>query len=319
MRCNRCGNPLDPRDTRCAVCGKVLVPLPPKKRPAPQRSGEQQNIKLPQLEKFTHTYNRDSARSHSFHTLTLLAAVAAVVLLVMVYSRVGALRTDMADLQQLTDSRLSALQQQDTPVAPPVEESTEAPTEMPTEAPVDTPAKPLGQQKMTADVTLFRHSDGIYTAASLEQGTADEEATCWVVTTKHKAHIQWTFGESGNRLELVISDGFDEATSELMLKVNWNSSGEILRSLSVKSCVWECRSAGSEWGAIPAEYLTVEEGSSKMNLTTDAVGLLLAQYDEMEVRCQVVLEHPDGGSVTMTADGMTVTRSGLVTFANKPG
>ena len=317
MRCNRCGNPLDPRDTRCAVCGKVLVPPTPKRPPA-KKSGESQNqnIKLPQLERFTHTYNRDAARSHSFHTLTLMSAAVVLVLLVLVYVRVGSLRDDLAELRQSTDSQFAALQQL------PAETPTEAPTEVEeTTVPAETtaPAKPLSKQKLKASVTFHRHGDGTYAAASMDLGTLEDEAMCWVVTSGHKSHVQWTLNGSGDRLELVATDAYTAAESKLDMNMTWSFSGDTFAQLMDNGCSWECRVSDGEWGAIPTEYVTVEGGNCTLTLTAEQLDLLLAQYDEMELRCQVVLEHPDGGSITVTADGLTVTRTGLVTFANKPG
>ena len=316
MRCNRCGNPLDPRDTRCAVCGKVLVPPTKKQRPPAQKSGETQHIKLPQLERFTHAYSRDAARSHSFHTATLVAAAVALVLLILVYMGVGDLKDAVADLRQSTDSQLAALQQ--TPAVIPTEDPAE---EEETEAPSETtaPAKPLSQQKLKANVSLHRHAHGTYAAASLNLGTFEDEAMCWVVTSAHETHVQWTLTNAGDRLELEIEDAYTAAESKLALTLNWSFSGDTFALLTDSACVWECRMSGGEWGAIPVEYVTVEGGTSTLTLAAEHLELLLAQYDEMELRCQVTLKHVDGGSVTITADGMTVADSGLVTFANKPG
>lgn len=314
MRCNRCGNPLDPRDTRCAVCGKVLVP-PTKKRPPAQKPGETQNIKLPQLDKFTHTYNRDAARSHSFHTLTLLAAAVVLVLLVLVYMGVGDLKDAVAQMHQSTDSQLAALQQN--LVVLPSEEPTE---EQATEPPVEeAPAKPLSRQNLKANVSLHRHGDGTYAAASMDLDTFEDEAMCWVVTGSHKTHVQWTLTNAGDRLELVVSDAYAAAESKLTMGMTWSFGGDTFALLMDSACSWECRMSGGEWGTIPEEYVVVESGTSTLTLTAEALDLLMAQYDEMELRCQFTLKHPDGGSVTVTADGMTVTREGLVTFANKPG
>ena len=317
MRCNRCGNPLDPRDTRCAVCGKVLVPPPTKKqRPPAQKSGETQHIKLPQLERFTHVYSRDAARSHSFHTATLVVAAIALVLLILVNMKVGDLKDAVSELRQSTDSQLAALQQ--IPVTTPTEDSTE---EEETEAPSDpaAPAKPLSQQRLKANVSLHRHAHGTYAAASLDLGTFEDKAMCWVVTNAHETHVQWTLSGSGDRLELLMADAFSAADSKLELKLTWSFSGDTFALLMDGACSWECRMSGGEWGAIPEEYVAVETGTSTLTLTAEAMDLLMAQYDEMELRCQVKMNHPDGGSVTMTADGLTVARSGLVTFANKPG
>ena len=314
MRCNRCGNPLDPRDTRCAVYGKVLVPPTKKQRPPAQKSGETQHIKLPQLERFTHAYSRDAARSHSFHTATLVVAAVALVLLILVNMKVGDLKDAVSELRQSTDSKLAALQQ--TPVTTP----TEAPVEDATEPPVATdPAKPLSQQRLKANVSLHRHAHGTYAAASQDLGTFEDEAKCWVVTNAHETHVQWTLTNAGDRLELQIVDAYTAAESKLDLKQNWSLSGDTFALLMDSACSWECRMSGGEWGAIPAEYVAVESGTSTLTLTAEALDLLMAQYDEMELRCQFTLKHPDGGSVTVTADGMTVTSEGLVTFANKPG
>ena len=316
MRCNRCGNPLDPRDTRCAVCGKTLTPPAPKKRPSAQKTGEHQNIKLPQLDKFTHAYNRDTARSNSFHTITLAAAAAALILLVLVYLGIGELKTAVADLHQFTDSKLTTLQEQAVAEPEPTEAATEAPVETPDDA---VPAKPLSRQALTADVTLHRHAHGTYAAASMDLGTFEDKAMCWVVTNAHETHVQWTLSGSGDRLELLMADAFSAADSKLELKLTWSFSGDTFALLMDGACSWECRMSGGEWGAIPEEYVAVETGTSTLTLTAEAMDLLMAQYDEMELRCQVKMNHPDGGSVTMTADGLTVARSGLVTFANKPG
>ena len=316
MRCNRCGNPLDPRDTRCAVCGKVLVPPTKKQRPPAQKPGETQHIKLPQLDKFTHIYNRDAARSHSFHTVTLVAAAAVLVLLILVYMGVGDLKDAVSDLRQSTDSQLAALQQ--VPAVLPTEDPTE---EEETEVPSDpaAPAKPLSQQRLKANVSLHRHAHGTYAAASLDLGTFEDEAMCWVVTGAHETHVQWTLTNAGDRLELQIADAFTAAESKLELKLSWSFGGDTFAQLTDTACVWECRMSGGEWGAIPAEAVTVEAGSSTLILTAESLDLLLAQYDEMELRCQFTLKHPDGGAITVTADGMAVTREGFVTFANKPG
>ena len=317
MRCNRCGNPLDPRDTRCAVCGKVLVPPPTKKqRPTAQKSGETQHIKLPQLERFTHAYSRDAARSHSFHTATLVVAAVALVLLILVNMKVGDLKDAVSELRQSTDSQLAALQQ--TPVVLPSEDSTE---EEETVAPSDptAPVKPLSQQRLKAKVSLHRHAHGTYAAASLNLGTFEDEALCWVVTNAHETHVQWTLAKAGDRLELEIEDAYTAAESKLALKLNWSLSGDTFALLMDSACSWECRMSGGEWGAIPEDYVVVESGTSTLTLTAENMDLLMAQYDEMELRCQFTLKHPDGGAVTVTADGMAVTREGLVTFANKPG
>ena len=315
MRCNRCGNPLDPRDTYCSVCGRTLPP-PRKPRPAPQKSASQKpsdsHIKLPQLDQFTYAYAKDADRSHRIRVLTLLAVIVCLVMTVLMFRNFKALTTAMEDLKTSTAAQIQALQQMPTNPAPTIQDTTEPD---PTDAPVQNP-QPLSRQRLKAALTLRRTDDRNYAIPTMELGTFDADPTTYVSTqwnsSQSRTEISWVVG-TGDQLDLLLEESYDTATSQLAVMAQWAFSGDTFGGYGDVLTTWECRtSKDSEWGAVPANCAQSAANSSVLTITADTMELLLAQYQEMELRCLVSLTHPDGGTMSITVDGVTVGRTGLM-------
>ena len=315
MRCNRCGNPLDPRDTRCSVCGRTLTP-PRRQRSSSQKTASQKpsesHIKLPQLDKFTYAYAQDADRSHRMHILTFLCVVVCVVLLVMVFRGTKALKTAVEDLKTTTTTQLQAIQQAPAPTAPQVEDSTQTETE-PT-APAQT-IQPLNRQRLKASLTLHRTKDRNYAVPAMDLGTFEGVPTTHVSTqwssNQSRTDISWTV--SGEQLDLLLEEKFSAEENTVSVTLQWAFGGETFGAYGDLLCTWECRtSAGSEWGAVPTDCIQTTGTGSALTLDMQNMDLLLAQYSEMELRCLVSLAHPAGGTMSVTVDGITLGRTGLV-------
>lgn len=318
MRCKRCGEQLEPMDTRCPVCGKAVAP----RRKAPAQRSNETHIRLPQLDKFTHAYGEDVARSRMLQLATIAAVLLALVLLVLVFAGVGELKSAVNDLKVTADAQLQAIQNQ--PKDPePTEGEPEVdtqPQEDPTEetqGQIDEPqpqALPLSRQTLAAELTLYRGNDGAYAAAWMELGDYEDRAQAWVSTTREgsrrETSVSWILEESGDRLDLTLSEryGGDDAAQ---LTLSWNARGETFRSMGNPVCIWEYRVVGDGWESLPAEYLNPIGGGCELAISADQLTLLMAQYSEMELRCQVSMTHPSGGTMNVLVDGISFDAEGL--------
>lgn len=320
MRCKRCGELLDPADSRCRVCGKTVNP-PRKKAPAQKPS--ETNIKLPQLDKFTHAYGRDAARSRTLQLATIAAVLAAIVLLIVVSVSIGDLKDAMGDLKRTADAQLQAIQNQPPvsqeqstqPQTDPLEDTTEDLTEDPTGTTQEETVLPLRQQHVSANLTLYTAADGAYASAAMTPGNFDDRATTWVSSSlandQRQTHVTWILEGSGDRVKVNLDETYGGPEHLVDMTLSWNSRGDIFGDLGSPVCIWEYRVEGSAWESLPTEYLTPIGGGCELKMSADAVKLLLAQYGQMELRCLVTLTHPAGGTVRVLVDGILLDNQGL--------
>lgn len=318
MRCKRCGEVLDPKDSRCPVCGKT-VNQPRKKAPA-QKPGET-NIKLPQLDKFTHAYNRDTANSRLLQLATIAAVIAAIVLVVMVFVGVGDLKDAVRDLKLTADAQLHALQNQNPVPGDPVQETqpqTDPEDETTGEETGDTQPEdatlPLRQQHTEAVLTLFAAENGAFARGSMTTGTLDEKTEVWISTGLNNGRREtgavWILKDTGDSVGVALAETYGMGTL-VKMTLGWDMAGDIFGDLGSPVCIWEYRVAGSAWETLPTDYLTPIGGGCELEMTADDVKLLLAQYSQMELRCHVTLSHPAGGTVGILVDGITLDAEGL--------
>ena len=315
MRCNRCGNPMDPRDTRCSVCGKPLPP-PKKQRQAPQKPANQKpseshTMKLPQLDQFTYAYAKDADRGHRMHVLALLGIIVCGALLVLLYRGNKKLHTAIQDLQTSTTTQIQALQQTPVPSDPPVQTITEPDS---TEPPVQN-IQPLSRQRLKASMTLRREKDRNYAIPAMTLGTFDASPTTYVstqwTTNRSRTDLSWAIPATADQLDLLLEESFD---TNLTVNVQWAFSGDTFAGYGDVLCIWECRTGKSgDWGSISADCFQSTDNRCTLTIAPENMELLLAQYDALELRCLVSLTHPDGGTMSITVDGITVGRQGLVT------
>lgn len=325
MRCKRCGEILEPTDTRCPVCGKTLTP--PRKRPQNQKPSET-NIKLPQLDKFTHAYAQDAARSRMLQLVTIGAVVAVLAVLVLVYVGVGEIQSAMGDVKQTADVLLQnqqQAQQNQTPVTP--EPPTQAPIE-PTETTTEPPAPqqpdlPLSRQNAQATVTLHYTSGSAYAAAVMDLGSYEDRVIPWVSTamdvTGRQTNVALILDEAGDRLDVKLRDGYGVGDYQVDIALTWDMKGNTFRGLANPTCVWECRVAGGQWESVPTSYLNPIGGGCELKMLAEELTLLMAQYSQMELRCVVNFTHPDGGSMDLVVDGIAIDSQGLADGGNLPG
>lgn len=318
MRCKRCGELLEPTDARCPVCGKTVTP-PRKKAPA-QKSGET-SIKLPQLERFTHAYSRDTARSRMLQMATIGTVLAAVLLIVMVFAGIGDLKSAVKDLQLTADAQLQAMQNQpqipnetDPPVqTDPEEDPTKDVTEDPT---ADQPVggAPLALQKVRAELTLYNTADGAYAAASMKAGDSGDGADAWVSTVRagsqRRTNVSWILEESGDRVDVSLSESYG-GESLVSMTLSWDAEGDTFSDLGSPVCIWEYQVGGNNWEPLPTENLTPIGGGCELEMSADTMKLLLAQYSRMELRCRVSMSHGAGGSLEVLVDGLMLDENGL--------
>lgn len=320
MRCKRCGNPLDPMDTRCPVCGKTLTQ---QRKRAPVQKPSETVVKLPQLDKFTHAYHQDTAHSRMLQMVTVAAVVIAIALLVAVYVGVGILQTSVNQLQQTADSQLQALRDQtQVSTEPAAEAQTEGITEPQTEAPTEA-ALPLSSQDMEATLTLHHTSGEIYASANLDLGHFQDRVAAWVSTlregTSSRSKVSWVLENAGDRLDVQLWEDCGSAGTPVDVTLSWTLSGDTFANLSGAVCIWEYRVSGSQWESVPTEYLTPIGGGCQLKMTAEQMTALLAQDSQMELRCHVSLSHADGGTLKLLVDGLVLSQEGMVPADDLPG
>lgn len=320
MRCKRCGELLEPTDSRCPVCGKTVAPP---RRKAPAQRPSEANIKLPQLDKFTHAYSADAARSRMLQLATIAAVLVSVALLVMVFAGVGDLKDAVQDLKRTADAQLQAIQNQSNVSIPtptegepqmqsePVQEDTDEPDDS-----QDTASLPLSQWNLMAQLTLYRGSNGAYACADMDLADYNDQAAAWVSTvrdgTSRQTNVAWILEGSGDRMDVSLRDSYGGADAQVDIDLSWQTQGDTFSSLGSPVCIWEYRVQGGSWESVPTEYLTPVGGGCEVKITADQLTELLVQNSQMELRCLVSLTHPAGGSVKMLLDGITFDSTGLV-------
>lgn len=318
MRCKRCGEQLEPMDTRCPVCGKAVAP----RRKAPAQRSSETSIKLPQLDKFTHAYSEDAARSRVLQLATMAAVLLTIVLLVLVFAGVGDLKSAVSDLKVTADAQLQAIQnQQQNPAPAPTEGDAEPdpqpqtdPTEETTGELADPQSLPLSQQALSAALTLYRGDNGSYAAAHMDLGDYDDRAEAWVSTARaggsRETSVSWILEESGDRMDLTLNEiyGGDDAAA---ISLTWDPSGDTFRSLGNPVCIWEYRVVGDSWESLPTEYLNPIGGGCEVAISAEQLELLTAQYSEIQLRCMVSMTHPSGGTMHILVDGIRFDDAGL--------
>lgn len=304
MRCKRCGEPLEPMDTHCPVCGRAAAP----RKKAPSQKKNEGSIKLPQLDKFTHAYSRDTARSRTIQLVTVAAVAAAVVLLVLVYMGMGELQSAVGQLQRTADAQLQAQQNQnqtpaETETQPTVRE-TEPPIQQ-TETPA-VPGQPLSRQTLEATLSLDRSRGDTYAAAWMTMESADDRAISWVHTGSGQTGAIWVLENAGDRLEVKLRERAGETQTETGLE--WTLSGDTFASLENAVCIWECRAGGGEWESLPNDCVTMSQadGTCELVLSADLLTTLRGQHSSLELRCHLSLQHPDGGSLKLLVTGLAL-------------
>lgn len=309
MKCKRCGEPLDPRDTHCPVCGRAVSGR--KKAPAPKKN-ENNMIKLPQLDKFTHTYAQDTLRSSLLQLVTIAAVAAAIVLAAMVYTGIGSLRDSIEQLRLTADAQLQLLQNQTEPADETEPEADE--TEPPTDGPTEPEVLPLSRQDLTAALSLYRTDNGTYAAAAMNPSYAE----AWVNTVREgsarRTNAAWIIRSTGDRLTVRLHDSYGGEALQAELTLNWTLTGETFSAFGGGVCVWEYRISGGEWESLPNECVTTDlaGGTTRLALTADRLNMLLGQQERLELRCQIAQTNPDGGSLRIIADGITIGAEGPV-------
>lgn len=310
MRCKRCGELLEPRDTHCPVCGKTVST----RRKAPAQKPAEAPIKLPQLDRFAHIYDQDTARSHTLQMVTIGAVALAVVLLVMVLASVGDLKTAMDDLRRTSDAQLQAMQNQNQSQIQQTEPTvTEAQTEpVETQDPMTSVPLPLSRQDMEAVLTLYTTTDNAYASAEMDLGDFEDQAAAWVSTTREdtvrKTSVAWILGQSGDRLDMDLSAAYGIQTD---ITLTWTLAGDTFDGLSGAVCTWEYRTDGGEWTPLPTDHITAIAGGCEVHLSADGLAALLAQGLQAELRCRVSMTHADGGSMKLLAQGIALDAAGL--------
>lgn len=321
MRCKRCGEILEPTDTHCPVCGKTLMTQ--RRRTQPQRPSET-NIKLPQLEKFTYAYGQDVARSRMLQLVTIGAVVVMLALLVMVYVGMGEVQSAMSQVQQTSDTLLQnqqKVQQNQTPAPtePPTEGQQEQ-TEPPTEPPVQQNDQPLSRQDLEAVVTLHYTGGNAYASAVMDLGSCEDTMIPWVSTamgdTGRRTNVSMILDGAGDRVDVELRDRYAAADHQVDITLTWDLKGTTFHSLANPMCVWECRVPGGQWESVPSSYLNPIGGGCELKLQAEELTLLMAQYSQMELRCQVTFTHPDGGILNLVVDGIAINSQGLVDGGN---
>lgn len=315
MRCKRCGEPLEPMETRCPVCGKTVAPR--RKAPA-QRTGET-SIKLPQLDKFTHAYSADAARSRMLQLATILVVLASLALLVVVFVGVGDLKNAVKDLELTANAQLQALQNNQNQVPEATEgtdENQTEPQEDPTEDVGNEPEAdlPLSQQDVDADLILYRSGSGNYAAASMDLGSYDEKVDAWVNTVREgnsrQTNVAWILSGSGDRVDLKLHDSYG-GENQVDITLSWQTEGDTFGSLGSPMCIWEYRLSGGSWESVPTEYLTPIGGGCELAFTAEQLAGLLGEQSKMELRCRVYMTHSAGGSMNILVGGIAFDAAGL--------
>lgn len=311
MRCKRCGEILEPGDTKCPVCGKTLTP--PRKRPPAQKPSET-NIKVPQLDKFTHAYSRDAAQSRMLQLVTILAVAAAIVLLVVVYLGIGNLRDSVDQFRQSADAQFESLHNQ-TPAAPEVPEEpqqTEPQGETPTQLPQP---QSLSQQDVEATLTLHHTAGVTHAAAVMQLGDYEDRVIPWVGSAMdvvgRRTEASWILEQSGDRLDVQLRDSYGVGDNPVDIALTWTLKGSTFASLSGTMCTWEYRVPGGEWKDVPTDLLTPVGGGCELKMTADALTGLLGTGSELELRCRVSMTHPDGGALKLVVEGIVFGSEGL--------
>ena len=303
MRCKRCGGILNPGETRCPVCGKT--PPQVRQRPAAPKTTEN-NIKLPQLERFTRTYQKDVSKSRLLQTVTIVAVAAAIVLLALVYSGLGDLNDAVTQLQE---NAQQVQQPQQTP--DPVPEETTG-TE-PTEQTAQTGA--LSAQNVEAALTLSRSGSGTYVNAGMTPGNSDDRALVWISTgeahPERQFKVSWVMEKSGDRLDAELIDRHSGAEGSYSVSLTWKNSGTTFGSYSNPMCIWEYRIDDGQWSSVNAEAITAAPGSCEVRLSAEDLTGLMGEGKVMEVRCNLSMSHPDGGSLKLAVTGISLNGAGL--------
>lgn len=307
MRCKRCGEILNPGETRCPVCGKTLSQ--PRKRPAATKSAEN-TVKLPQLDRFTRTYQKDTSRSRLMQTVTIVAVAAAIVLLALVYTGLGDVKETVALLQQ--DSQQLLQGQQANQIPDPVPEETAG---IQTEPTGGVQAQTLSGQNVEAALTLSRGSSGTYVAADMALGGFDDRAKVWLsageVNPERRFRASWILEKSGDRLDAELVDRHSGAEGSYYISLAWNIAGTAFGGYTNPMCIWEYRIDGGEWSSVSAEAITAVPGGCEVRLSAEDLTGLLGEGAELEIRCNLSMTHPDGGSLKLAVTGVSLNGTGL--------
>lgn len=307
MRCKRCGEILDPGQTRCPVCGKTLPQ--PRKRPSTTKTAEN-TVKLPQLDRFTRTYQKDTSRSRMLQTATIIAVAAAVVLLVLVYTGLGDLNDAVQALQQ--DSQQIIQGQQAQPTPDPVPEETVGTDTQPTGT---AQALPLSQQHVETALTLSRSGSGTYVAAGMTPGDFDDRAKVWISSgeadPERRFQVSWILDKSDDRLDAELLDRHSGAEGSYYISLNWKYAGTTFGGYTSPMCIWEYRVDGGEWGSMPVEAITAVPDGCEVRLSAEDLTGLLGEGTGMEVRCNLTMSHPDGGGLKLAVTGIALNTAGL--------
>ncbi|MBQ9148928.1 MAG: hypothetical protein IJX69_05095 [Oscillospiraceae bacterium] len=329
MICKWCGESIETTASRCPKCGRETPAMSDcggfyklktggdTGAAAPQTGGP---IKLPQLDKLGHMYVRDMKQTRLLQLVGLGAMVLTVLLLIVTLISVGGvnarLKAEMADdedqSQHQEDSDGDRQDDEGDPDDDEGKTGNAAGNQIATNT--EKPQVPLTKQDAAIGVTLFNSSEsgGYMDVGYTLEG---QEVSVWTHTERntatgtHKNTVICDLNNGGDCLTLTQHDKYAEEV--LTVSMYWDAQGEYFSGLEFEKCTWEYRFAEGPWQMLERGVAVKEDETCSLALKKNEIKRLLAGENLAELRCTITFKHADGGTLTITLDGLLFGESGV--------
>ncbi len=339
MFCKWCGGNLAPSETKCKRCGKEipalsdcggfydLVPTAKTRKTTPddmvgpnnganqQRGDSGKDRKQEAVEKAPVKKKNNKQPLFILGLITLCCFAILFVQILLLNGKIGKQTESMSNIKEELQGMATQLQELSKEETTPLPTLPEEKPNTPTESPAPTEPE-LKKQDISFGVTItttedlneyFAHSDlGDYVDSVSVAYEFDK-------VTGEMSTAYFTLKEVEGTVELNLSQTIEFRSHKVLISyaVDDKVFGITDKPAEFK---WMYRINNSEeWAVVPASSFNVESGEGETAIsikTTELLKLADADSELLELRCEILLENADGGSLTLVIEGITLSTIG---------
>ncbi len=335
MFCKWCGGNLAPSETKCKRCGKEipalsdcggfydLVPTAKTRKTTPddmvvpdiganqQRGNSNRDHKPEPVEKAPIKKKNNKQPLFILGLITMCCFAILFVQILLLNGKIGKQAESMANIKEELQGMAAQIQELSkeetvTPTIP--EEKPDEPTELPS------PTEPeLKEQDLSFGVTITTTEDrNEYFAQSDLGDYVDSVSVAYEFdkVTGEMSTACFSLKEAEGTVELNLNQTIEFRNHKVLISyaVDDKVFGITDKPAEFK---WMYRINNSEeWTVVPASIFNVEsdEGETAISIkTSELLKLADADSEQLELRCEIMLENADGGSLTLVIEGITLS------------
>ena len=311
MFCKWCGTMIEPTDTRCHVCGRETPPLSDcgglyqlkTTRPAEPAAAQVRPAapKCPIVDRMETKYAKDAKQARSHYGLMRVFFVVTFIVLLVILALLTVQSVQLVKLgDEMERFRENAYAQQTEPA------ETESADETQTQVPVPETEAPEQTEEPTVAQQILAEQD-----VTIELTVADGEAELFVDLDEYTDTVSTASNYSAlenlvlsAKVEMVNSGGMAElllTRTDGMITLTSSVTEDVFGTAAETAYEWQCRAdADGSWELLDANVFTQDDDTAGTKLSYTAGGLT----EGLELRCIVTRRSEEGGSISITVEGI---------------